>query len=358
MRAALRLRGLEGMVFAAPEGLEGINVRYLTGFHGSSSFLVVGPRNAYLVTDFRYIETATAQGREGGYEVRLETGPTAARLASAAREAGTGRTGFEADRVSVALFEALRASLPEVLWQDASGLVEDIRRVKESSEIAAIRSAAVRSARAVEGILPTLPGRTERAVAADLEYRMRQLGLDGPGFPTIVASGERGSMPHAEPGDRVIAPGDLVTIDFGGLSEGYRSDETVTVAVGPVPDTLRHIFDVVADAQACGIQAVRPGIAASEVDRAARVVIEAAGFGGAFGHGTGHGVGLEIHERPFARRMPPEDMDEILLPGMTLTVEPGIYVPGLGGVRLEDTLLVTQDGSERLTVLPKTYREV
>lgn len=165
-------------------------------------------------------------------------------------------------------------------------------------------------------------------------------------------------MPHAEPTDRIIRDGEFVTIDFGGRFAGYRSDETVTVAVGEVPDRLRTLLRVVAEAQAAGIAQVRPGVSAGSVDRAARDVIERYGYGAYFGHGTGHGVGLDMHERPFARRDPAPGEDEILEEGMTLTVEPGIYIPGLGGVRLEDTLVITEAGHEVLTTVPKRERQV
>lgn len=359
LRARLADAGLPAMAFAAPETLDSMHVRYLTGFRGSSSYLLVTGEAACLITDFRYIEVATTLGQDVGFDVLLQQGSLIETLAKAIRDAGLRTVAFEAERVPVALLQAWQTALPEVEWRDARGIVETLRCIKDPAEIAAIRRAAELSGVALEDLLPTLRGRTERSFAMDLEYRMRQLGLDGPGFSTIVAAGERGSMPHAEPSDRTIRDGDLVTVDFGGWFDGYRSDETVTLAIGPsVPDPLQRIFRIVEQAQAAGIAQVRPGILAGAVDQATRAVIEAAGYGAHFGHGTGHGVGLEIHERPFARKNVVPDEDEILLPGMTITVEPGIYVPRLGGVRLEDTLVVTGTGAQKLTTVPKSYRVV
>lgn len=185
---------------------------------------------------------------------------------------------------------------------------------------------------------------------------MRARGAESLGFSTIVASGPRGALPHGHPTDRVIMPGELATIDFGAQFEGYKSDETVTVATGEISDELRQIFDLVANAQQAGIEMAKPGATSREVDRAAREIIESAGYGDAFGHGTGHGVGLDVHEEPYASKSPAQET--VLEPGMTLTVEPGIYLSGIGGVRLEDTLVITESGSERLTTVPKTFRVI
>jgi Xaa-Pro aminopeptidase len=354
LRRRLAERGLDGVVLAAPEQLSNVDVRYLTGFSGSSSYLLVGAEGAWLCTDFRYIEVATALA-DGFEAVRHERRyvDTLARLVT---DAGMRTVGFEDERIPVRMFEEWRAAMPDVTWRPVGSLMQELRLVKDAAEIAAIRRAAVLADQALEELLPGVRGMREIDLAVRLEHRMRELGLDGPGFATIVASGERGSLPHARPTERVIREGELVTVDFGGLSDGYRSDETVTFGVGEVPDDLRRLFDIVAEAQAAGIAAVRPGVRASEVDRASREVIVARGYGDQFGHGTGHGVGLDIHERPFAAREPEPDKDDVLVEGMTITVEPGIYLPGVGGVRLEDTLVVTAAGSERLTTVPKRWR--
>jgi Xaa-Pro aminopeptidase len=349
-------RGLGAVLLPAPEHLSNVQVRYLTGFSGSSSYFLGTPDRAWLLTDFRYVEAAQAEAR--GYEVVRHERPYVTTLAKVAGDAGIGSIGFEADRVPVAMLAAWQSAMPGVAFVPIGTLMEELRIVKDAEEIAAIRRAAVLADQALEELLPTIRGRREMDFAVALEHRMRELGLDGPGFATIVASGERGSLPHGQPTERVVQDGDMVTVDFGGMSDGYRSDETVTFGVGQVAPRLREIFDLVQRAQAAGIAAVRPGIRASEVDRACREMIVEAGYGDAFGHGAGHGVGLDIHERPFAAREPEPDKDDVLAAGMTITVEPGIYLPGVGGARLEDTLVVTADGGERLTTVPKVWRTV
>lgn len=357
-RLAARLgdAGLDAVLLAAPEHLSNVQIRYLTGFSGSSSYLLAGRGAALLFTDFRYVEAASA--RASGYEVVRHGRRYVDALARAVAEAGLKRVGFEADRVPVAMLEEWQAAMPGVDFRPMGALMQALRIVKDADEIAAIRRAAELSGQALEDLVPTIRGQREVDFAIALEHRMREIGLDGPGFSSIVASGERGSLPHGQPSERVVRDGDMVTVDFGGLSDGYRSDETLTFGVGEVSGALREIFDLVHTAQAAGIAAVRPGIRASEVDRTCREIIAAAGYGEAFGHGTGHGVGLEVHERPFAAREPEPDKDDVLVPGMTLTVEPGIYLPGIGGARLEDTLVVTADGAKRLTTVPKAWRSV
>lgn len=357
-RLAARLgdAGLDAVLLAAPEHLSNVQVRYLTGFSGSSSYLLAGRDAAVLFTDFRYAEVAAAQA--SGYEVVRHAHRYVDSLARAVAEAGLKNVGFEAERVPVAMLEAWRAAMPGVDFRPAGALMQDLRIVKDAAEIAAIRRAAALSGQALEELVPTIRGRREVDFAVALEHRMRELGLDGPGFASIVASGERGSLPHGQPSARVVRDGDMVTVDFGGLNDGYRSDETLTFGVGEVSPRLRQIFDLVSAAQAAGIAAIRPGIRASEVDRTCREIIAEAGYGEAFGHGTGHGVGLEVHERPFAAREPEPGQDDVLAPGMTLTVEPGVYLPGVGGARLEDTFVVTADGAERLTTVPKAWRSV
>lgn len=352
----LEERGLDAVLLAAPEHLSNVQVRYLTGFSGSSSYFLGSRSAAWLLTDFRYVEVAAAEA--SGYEVVRHERNYVATLAKVVHEAGLSAIGFEADRVPVAMLEEWRAALPEVAFQPVGALMQDMRLVKDSAEIAAIRRAAALAGQALEELLPTIRGLREVDFATALEHRMRELGLDGAGFATIVASGERGSLPHGHPTGRVVRDGDMVTVDFGGLSDGYRSDETLTFGVGEVAPRLRQVFDLVHASQEAGIACVRPGIRASEVDRTCRDIIAAAGYGDAFGHGTGHGVGLDVHERPFAAREPEPGRDDVLAPGMTITVEPGIYLPGVGGARLEDTLVVTQDGAERLTTVSKLWRTV
>jgi Xaa-Pro aminopeptidase len=355
LRQQLAARGLDGFFVAAPETLPRVNLRYLSGFTGSSAYLLVTAQEAWLLTDFRYVEQAEAEA--GTFEVRQHERPYLKTVAALVNEAGLKRIGFEADKVPVRMWQEWREALPAVEWVDTGGLVEDLRVIKTPAEVEAIRRAAAVADRALEALLPRLAGSTEAEWARALETAMREAGADRLAFPTIVASGPRGSLPHAQPTDRTILPGDLVTIDFGATVDGYNSDETVTVVVGtPREARQREIFEIVRAAQAAGLAAVRPGVYASRVDEAARSVIRDAGYGPAFGHSTGHGVGLEVHEAPTLAGQPA--VDRMLEPGMVVTVEPGIYLPGWGGVRLEDTVVVTETGYERLTRFPKEWRTV
>ncbi|CAB1128919.1 aminopeptidase (Met-Xaa and Xaa-Pro, Xaa-Pro-Xaa) [Candidatus Hydrogenisulfobacillus filiaventi] len=334
------------------------NRRYLSGFTGSSAYLLAGADGrGLLLTDFRYLEQAAAQAP--GWTVIRHGRDVWSDLAGQAAAAGWRTVGVEADHVTLAAFRRLEAAgeARGITWRPVSGLVEGLRLVKTPDEVEAVRAAAALARRALEAVWPRLvPGVSEAEVALELECTMRRLGAEAEAFPTIVASGPRGSLPHARPGPRRLEAGDLVTIDFGARLDGYHSDETVTVGIGAAAAAhpLRPVYEVVRRAQAAGIAAIRPGVPASAVDRAARGVIEEAGYGEAFGHSTGHGVGLEVHEAPWAAAQPP--VDYVLEPGMILTVEPGIYLPGRGGVRLEDTLVVTETGCERLTTWDKDWR--
>lgn len=350
---ALAEASLDGAVIAAPEQLSSVNLRYLSGFSGSSAYLVIVPDAAWILTDFRYLEQVKQEApqftlvRHG-----LNVSETIAKIAA---EHGIRRMGYEADKIPVAMWRQWNEFIP-VVWRPLDGLIETLRLIKTPEEIKTIREASRVAGEALLEVLPRIVGQREAEVALALQIAMQRRGAEALAFPTIVASGERGALPHAHPTDRVIQPNELVTIDFGALIRGYHSDETVTVATGHVSDELKHIFDVVAEAQAAGIAVVKPGATSHQVDSAARGVIEAAGYGDYFGHGTGHGVGMEVHENPFASGS--QNPGHVLVPGMTITVEPGIYVPGMGGVRLEDTLVVTETGCERLTIVPKPYRIV
>ena len=356
LRSALAGRGLDALVLAAPEGMSPTNVRYLTGFTGSSSYLVVTQAGALFLTDSRYSEQAASQVR--GCTVAQHGPRYEEDLVAALPERG--RIGFEARRLSVHMLGSWRERLGGAEFVAADGLVEELRIRKDAGEAAQMRKVAVLAGAALEDVLGRLePGWTERALARELARAMEDRGLDAPGFPFIVASGPRGSLPHAEPTDRELAQGELVTVDFGGALGGYLSDETVTFAVGRVDGRLRAMYDVVQRSQAAGIAAVRAGARASEVDRASRDVVLGSEFREhCFSYGVGHGVGLDIHEEPFAARPGSGREDRVLESGMTLTVEPGIYVPAVGGVRLEDTLLVTDAGHEILTPTPKDFRAI
>lgn len=320
-----------------------VNVRYLTGLSSSNAAVLVEPDgSATLYTDFRYAPRAREVAGVDFVETPRELLPAVAALLAGRRIA------FEAANLPFAGYQALRDAGVDAV--PASGLVESLRAVKDDREIAAVRRAAELSDEVFAALAgERFSGRSECELAWWVERRFREAGAEALSFPAVVAAGEAGSIPHAVPGDRVIEEGVLVTVDAGCVLDGYCSDCTRTFAVGAVPERLRELHALCLEAQLAGLAAVEPGARARDVDAAARAVIEAAGLGPAFGHGLGHGVGLEIHEAPAVR---PESAD-VLEPGNVVTVEPGIYLAGDGGVRIEDLVLVTPGGHERLTRFTK-----
>ncbi len=357
LRARMADRGLGSLIIAAPEDLSHSNLRYLTGFTGTSGYLLVDGEKATFLTDSRYVEQARAEVRE--CRVAQHASHYAETLAETCR-AARGPIGFEAGKVPVRMLDEWKTLLPGREFEAADGIVEELRIVKDPSEIAIMRRVAALAGQALQDALGGFgAGMSERKLARDLAHAMQERGLDAPGFSFIIASGPRGSLPHAQPTDKAVESGELLTIDFGGALNGYLSDETVTVGVGRVAPELREIYDLVLRSQAAGIAAAGPGVPASEVDRASREVIQASPYREwCFAYGVGHGVGLDIHEDPFAARPDGGRADLVLAPGMTITVEPGIYIPGVGGVRLEDTLVITKQGSERITGTSKEYRSL
>jgi Xaa-Pro aminopeptidase len=320
-----------------------VNVRYLTGFTGSNAMAIVGRDVRRFITDFRYVEQAAEE--VDGFD--RERGPQD--FVTALGEGwpeGELRLGFEDQHVSVRTHARLREVIPDrISLEAAGGVVEALRAVKEPAEIERIAAAAA-LADDVYGMLREqgLVGRTEREVALALENEMRRRGAE-PGFESIVASSERGALPHAQPADLPIARGTLVTLDIGAQLDGYHSDCTRTWATGELPDDLAEAYALVQRAQEAALAAVRPGPEGREIDAVAREIIEAAGHGEHFGHGLGHGVGLEIHEGPRLARTG----DAPLVEGNVVTVEPGVYLPGRGGVRIEDLVVVTGEGHRVLT---------
>ena len=344
LRQRLTREGLDGFLTFTEQ-----DFFYLSGFSGDAGALLVSRDDALLLTDSRYIETAAAEVR--GARTSQHGGSLTDDVAEAVRQMGGERWGFDAEQVSYGLYQGLQEE--GVPLFPTKGLLLAQRMVKDAEEVARLRRACAIAADALEEAIDRLrPGMKERDAALWLEMRMREMGAEGPAFPFIVASGPRGSLPHATAGDRVLAQGDMVTLDVGCRYFGYHSDITRTVAVGTPHAELERVYGLVLQAQEAGIAAVRAGVSARDVDAAARRVIADAGYGDRFGHGTGHGVGLEIHEWPRVSSR----SDDILAAGMVLTVEPGIYLPGVGGVRIEDTVLVTEAGAEVLTVSPKTLR--
>ncbi len=326
-----------------------VNVRYLTGFGGTNGACVCGPEMRLFLTDFRYTERAEAE--VGDWEVVTVEEDW---LAGIARHL-TGRAGFEDDHVSVRILERLKEKLPEgVELVAAGGSVEKLRRVKDGAELEAIAAAAELTDEVWRWSLERgLAGRGEREVARAAEARIRELGAD-PSFPAIVAAGPNGALPHAEPGEREIGKGELVVFDMGAKLDGYCSDGTRTFATGEPGERAREVYEVVLSAQAAALDAVVAGSKCEALDAVARDAIDAAGYGKRFGHGLGHGVGLEVHEAPHLSNR----SEDVLEAGEVVTIEPGVYLPGELGVRIEDLVVVTADGCRNLSGLPKELQLV
>ncbi len=347
LRSRLRERDLDALLVVDLR-----NVRYLTGFTGSQAALLVdaaGDERTVFCTDGRYLTQSAHQVPD--LERRIER-PSPPALAALAGERGYARTGFESHRVTVDDLDVFAAAATGVELVRAAGLVEELRIVKDDAEIEALRMACAAADRALADLVEhggLRPGRTELEVARELETRMLDHGAAGPSFESIVATGVNSAVPHHRPTDAELATGDLVKLDFGALVDGYHSDMTRTFVLGKPADWQRELYDLVAAAQAAGRAALAPGVAVKDVDQAARAVIEAAGRGEEFLHGLGHGVGLEIHEAPSLAKTGAGTLSA----GMAVTVEPGVYLSGKGGVRIEDTLVVRDGDPELLTLTTK-----
>jgi Xaa-Pro aminopeptidase len=334
-------RDVDALLVANP-----VNLRYLTGFTGTNGLALIaaGEGAQRFFTDFRY-DTQSSEQVPPLFDRRIVPIDLFEAAADELAQGQSGRLGFEDGALTVKQHTRLHELLPEG-WAlvPCGGLVEELREVKEPAELDRIRAATELADEALRGVLEDgLVGRTEREVAIDLELRMRRLGASGPSFPSIVAAGAHSALPHAEPREVAIPRDTLVTIDWGALHEGYCSDCTRTYATGEqLPEEARAVYELVLEAQLAGIAAVRPGPNGKAVDGVAREVIEAAGRGEHFGHGLGHGVGMEVHEAPRLSRTAGE---QPLRAGQVVTVEPGVYIPGRFGVRIEDLLAVTEDGA-------------
>lgn len=327
------------------------NVRYLTGFTGSAGRLLVTADAMLLSTDGRYAVQAPEQMAAAGVAAEVHVASTLAEQDGAlARAAGTGRLGLEAASVTWAAQRRLTAEPWTAELVATEGLVEAARRVKDAGEVARLARASAIADAALATVAPMLLDEpTEVEVGFALDTEMRRLGAEAVSFETIVASGPNGARPHHRPAERSIVEGDLVVIDFGALVDGYHSDMTRTFMVGAFSETQRRMYDVVIEAQAAGVAAVAPGVEAQAVDATCRDLISAAGWGEAFGHGTGHGVGLVIHEDPRVSRTSTATLEV----GHVVTVEPGVYLTDHGGVRIEDTVVVTDEGCVAITLAPK-----
>ncbi len=319
------------------------NRRYMTGFTGTAGVAIITQEHAVFITDFRY--TQQAQKELVGFEIVQHSKPIMEEVGAQLEKLNIKSVGFEKDHMSYAMFEiyqkAIKADLIPV-----SGLVEKIRLIKTEQEIKILKAAANIADAAFEHIITYIkPGKTELEVSNELEFFMRKQGASSSSFDIIVASGLRSALPHGVATDKIIETGDFVTLDFGALYNGYVSDLTRTVSVGEPSNELKEIYQIVLDAQIKSLAEIKPGMSGIEADAVARDYIKAKGFGDAFGHSLGHGIGLEVHEGPGLSFR----SETILAEGMAITIEPGIYLPEIGGVRIEDDTIVTSSGNEKLT---------
>jgi Xaa-Pro aminopeptidase len=331
-----------------------VNIRYLTGFSGSAGMLLVLPDELVFVTDGRYRDQSAAELAAAGVEARIEIGMTQAaqREALQAAAAGVATLGLEAEAVTWGQQRRLASEwFPDAELVATAGLVEELRRVKDEGEVERMAAAAAAADAALAAVRHRLAERpTEAEFALELDFEMRRHGASGTSFESIVAAGPNGAKPHHRPSDRRIEAGELVVLDFGAVVDGYCSDMTRTLCVGePASETARRMVEVVAESQRAGVEAVRAGVEAKAVDEACRSLIADAGWADAFLHSTGHGVGLEIHEDPRVS----SSSSDTLAAGYVVTVEPGVYLPDHGGVRIEDTVVVTEEGCRVLTNAPK-----
>ena len=357
IRKALETLSLDALIVTPPA-----NIRYLSNHAGTAGILVLTREALHLLVDFRYHESVRALQESAaacpGLRVWDVPSSYEEALVACLAEIGAATVGFEAPHVSVARYEWWRETIAarrlDITLRSTERIVEQARMIKDASEIATLRDAAARLDQVMPAALASVrAGETERRIAGAIETAIREAGYERMAFDTIVASGPHSAMPHYRAGARALATGDLLVLDFGGVLDGYCCDLTRTVSIGAPSHEARRVYDAVRDAHAAAIAAVKPGIDASAVDAAARNVLFERGLGEAFGHGTGHGLGLDVHEEPRIGK-PRTDMPSVTLAaGMVFTIEPGAYLPGFGGVRIEDDVLVTATGCDVLTRLPR-----
>ncbi|WP_127586055.1 M24 family metallopeptidase [Paenibacillus koleovorans] len=344
-RQLLGERKLEAMLVT-----NSYNRRYLSGFTGSSGALLITPDQAVLLTDFRYRTQAPQQAPHFRLvEHKPKLIETAAELLA---EWKIGELGFEQQDVSYGTYAAYSASLGSIKLVPTDGWIEELRMVKDDAELAVMQEAAELADRTFQHMLTVLkPGLSENDAALELEFFMRRHGATSTSFETIIASGERSALPHGKASERIMKTGEFVKMDFGAYYKGYCSDITRTVVLGQASEKHREIYDIVLEAQQLTLDRIRPGMTGKQADAIARDVIKKYGYGDYFGHGTGHGLGMEIHEAPRLSLTG----ETVLKPGMTVTVEPGIYLPDFGGVRIEDDIVMTDSGMRRLTQATKDF---
>lgn len=343
LRAKLAELGGEALLVTSA-----INRRYLTGFTGTSGVVLITASEAVLLTDFRYREQAPQQAK--GFRIVEHGTNVYDDVAGLLRGWGVKALLFEEQDLNFASYTGLKEKVQPIELKVSNGIVEQIRVIKDENELQIIQEAADLTDKSFNHILQFIkPGAKESDIALELEFFMRSHGATGTSFDTIVASGERSALPHGVASDRVIGKGDFVTLDFGAYYKGYVSDFTRTVVVGAPSDKHREIYGIVLESQLYALEHLRSGMTGREADALTRDIITRYGYGEYFGHSTGHGIGMEIHEEPRLSR----NSDTILTPGMVVTVEPGIYLPGFGGVRIEDAVVMTNDGIKILTSSPK-----
>jgi Xaa-Pro aminopeptidase len=350
LREKMAAESLPAMLIQNP-----LNVGYLSGFTGSTAHLLVSPCRAIFITDSRYAIQAAKEAPGWEMVVTTSSAGYTDTLVEQIRALEVSPIGLEAEYVTLAGRDALAAKLEGVELKGVEALVSNLRRVKDAEELAILREACGIADRAFNYILTQVrPGVTERELALDLNLWMMRHGAEKEGFETIVVSGERSALPHGKPSDKPIQAGDFVTFDFGARVRGYTSDLTRTVVVGEATARQREVYDVVLRANQAGIAALAPGVAGKTVDSAARDLIGAAGLGQYFGHGLGHGLGRHVHDHQCLG----QTIEITLEPGMVTTIEPGVYIEGWGGVRIEDDVLITESGPEALTHAPKALIEL
>lgn len=338
LRSSFEKLGIDGMLITST-----FNRRYMSNFTGSAGVVLISVDQAQFITDFRYIEQATAQCE--GYEIVKHAGSIPDEVAAQVKKLGIKKLGFEQDYLTFSAFKTYENVVQSELVP-VSGEIEKLRLIKTDSEIKILKVAADIADAAFKHMVEYIrPGLTEMEVSNELEFFMRKAGATSSSFDTIVASGYRGALPHGVASDKIIEKGEMITLDYGAYYKGYVSDITRTLAVGEPDEKLKEIYDIVLQAQMRGMDGIKPGMSGKEADALTRDYITEKGYGEYFGHSTGHGIGLEVHEGPSLA----SKSEIILEPGMVVTVEPGIYIPGLGGVRIEDDTLITSDHNETLT---------
>lgn len=344
LRELLREQKLDAILITSP-----INLRYMTGFTGTAGVAIVSLHDTRFITDFRYIEQATEQAKN--FTIIEHKGAIENEIKNQMSSLSLKNVGFEKNDVTYATFERYEREL-EVSLMPIAGLIEELRLVKTADELRIMKTAGEIADAAYEHIQTYIkPGVKEIEIANELEFFMRKSGATSSSFDIIVASGYRSALPHGVASEKEIQTGELVTMDYGALYQGYCSDITRTVAVGQVSNELKTIYDIVLEAQVRGVHGIKPGMTGKEADALTRDYITEKGYGKHFGHSTGHGLGLEVHEEPRLSHL----SESVLAPGMVVTVEPGIYVPSIGGCRIEDDIVITESGNERLTNSTKEF---